>query len=343
MNIIDKLIKETSKIDFLFPNSFDQLMNDKYYDYDKFEWFLYYVFKLDGSNVRKIGTKGKGDGGADLIVSDKLPDGGVRRIGIQAKYWKNRVGTGPINQLASAKSRHDLTDLWIITTSDLTTDAKEIAEAMDIKILRGEDVENLIEHVKKMYQKDIEEKGESSIEFLPIKEKVTKNDKKKDLKVEKNNVDSELVKKLKDLRSELAKKHKTFPIYMVYNNANIDDLIKANPQTLEELSKVRGFGSKKVEQFGNDIIELFKSEAKDANLDIPEGDQELFNKLIAERPRIASFNNIPEDSVYSDQVARNLAKMKPKKLEHLERIFGFDKKNIEIFGDYLIKCITRNT
>src|SRR5690554_392362 len=343
MNILDELIKETNKIDFLFPNSFEQLMHSKYYDYDKFEWFLYYVFKMNGSNVRKIGAKGRGDGGADLIVSDKLPDGGVRRIGIQAKYWKNRVGTGPINQLASAKSRHDLTDLWIITTSDLTTDAKEIAEAMDIKILRGEDVENLIEHVKKMYQKDIEEKGESSIEFLPIKEKVTKNDKKKDLKVEKNNVDSELVKKLKDLRSELAKKHKTFPIYMVYNNANIDDLIKANPQTLEELSKVRGFGSKKVEQFGNDIIELFKSEAKDANLDIPEGDQELFNKLIAERPRIASFNNIPEDSVYSDQVARNLAKMKPKKLEHLERIFGFDKKNIEIFGDYLIKFITRNT
>ncbi len=342
MSILDKLIKETNKIDFLFPNSFEQLMNSEYYDYDKFEWFLYYVFKMDGSNVQKVGAKGKGDGGADLIVSDKLPDGGVRRIGIQAKYWKNRVGTGPINQLASAKSRHGLTDLWIVTTSDLTTDAKEIAEAMDIKILRGEDVENLIEHIKRLYQKDIDEKGESSIEFLQEERKPVKKEKTKvSIKTEKT-TDTELVKKLKELRSEISRKHKIYPIYMVYNNTNIDDLIAASPKTLDELSKVKGFGPAKLDLFGNDIIELFKANENKSSLDIPKEDEVLFNKLIAERPRIASFNKISEESVYSDQVARNLAKMKPKNLKHLERIYGFDKKNIEIFGDYLIKFISRN-
>lgn len=339
MNILNKLIKETNKIDFLFPKSFEQLMNSQYYDYDKFEWFLYYVFKMDGSNVQKVGAKGKGDGGADLIVSDKLPDGGVRRIGIQAKYWKNRVGTGPINQLASAKSRHGLTDLWIVTTSDLTTDAKEIAEAMDIKILRGEDVENLIEHVKRLYQRDVDEKGESSIEFLQEEVKPVKKEKINFSKRTEKTNDTELVKKLKELRSEISRKHKIYPIYMVYNNANIDDLIAVSPKSLDELSKVKGFGPAKAGLFGNDIIELFKIKEEK----IPNEDDELFNKLITERPRIASFNKIAEESVYTDQVARNLAKMKPKNLKHLERIYGFDKKNIPIFGDYLIKFISRNT
>ena len=84
---------------------------------------------------------------------------------------KNRVGTEPINQLASAQSRHNLTDLWIITTSDLTSDAKEIAEAMDIKILRADDVDKLIKSIKERYDNDIEKNGESSIEFFKTKEK----------------------------------------------------------------------------------------------------------------------------------------------------------------------------
>ena len=84
--------------------------------------------KMDGAKVDKVGRKEKGDGGADLIVNILQENGSVQRIGIQAKYWKYKVGTEPINQLASAKARHNLSDLWIITTSDLTSDAKEIAE-----------------------------------------------------------------------------------------------------------------------------------------------------------------------------------------------------------------------
>lgn len=341
MNILNKLIKETSKIDFLFPNTFEQLMNDKYYDYDKFEWFLYYVFKMNGSNVRKLGKKGQGDGGADLIVSDKLADGGVRRIGIQAKYWKNKVGAGPINQLASAKSRLDLTDLWIITTSDLTTDAKEIAESMDIKILRGEDVTNLIEHVKSIYEKDIKEKGDSPIEF--IKEDPVKIESKVEVKNEEDNEDSDLVKKFKTLRLQLAKEHKMYPLYNVYNNAMIDDVIIANPQSKEELANVKGFGPHKVNLFGDAIIKLLKDNTITTNDETVDKDSELFQKLIAERPRISKFNKISVEAVYSDQVAKNLAKMKPKKVEHLEKIFGFDKKNIEIFGEYLVNFISKNS
>ena len=112
------------------------------------------MFKLDGSKVQKMGKKGKGDGGADLILTIPQESGGVLRVGVQAKYWKNRVGTEPVNQLASAKSRHNLTHLWIITTSDLTSDAKEIAESMDINILRRDDVKKFILAIKNQYKKE---------------------------------------------------------------------------------------------------------------------------------------------------------------------------------------------
>ena len=241
MELLKDLLRKTEKIDFLFPNSFYELMNNDYYDYDKFEWFLYYVFKLDGAKVEKLGKKGKGDGGADIVVTLKQGETGLRRIGIQAKYWKNRVGSEPINQLASAKARLDLSDLWIITTSDLTSDAKEIAESLDIKVLRGEDVSEFIHVIKKKYNDDIKNKGESVIKFLDSKninlinkKEVSKNNKK--CYCEKD------ILEFKKLRNQIAKKYKLYPIYTVFNNEVLVRIIEKKPKTKSELSSIKGLG-----------------------------------------------------------------------------------------------------
>jgi len=334
MSLTNEILYQNKKIDFKFPNSFDQLMNDEYYDYDQFEWFLYYYFKdVDGKEAKKMGAKGKGDGGADLIVSVRKDDGSVYRIGIQAKYWKNRVGTGPINQLASAKKRHDLTHLWIITTSDLTSDAKEIAEVMQISILRAEYVKKIIKEIKEFHQKEITEKGYSKIEFLPIKEK----------KVEKvsnyiGEPETKIESDLKELRIALSKKYKLFPLYMVYNNEEMNSLIETNPQKLEDLNKVKGFGAKKIETFGKEIIEFFNNLKTSNNSNT---NDDLYKALLEERPKIARYNKLTEEEVYSDKVAGYLAKMKPKTKEDLNKIFGFRKENIEIFGEYLVKVINK--
>ncbi|MGI6711093.1 MAG: HRDC domain-containing protein [Bacilli bacterium] len=333
MNLINEILNKKTMIDYKFPNSFNQLMDDKYYDYEKFEWFLYYYFRdIAGYEVKKNSEKGKGDGGVDLIVTAHQKDGSIFRIGIQAKYWKNRVGTSPINQLASAKKRHDLSHLWLITTSDLTSDAKEIAEDMQIKILRAEDVKKMIEDVKDFYQKEIREKGFSKIEFLPIEEK---NQKKKNVD---EKVETQIEADLKDLRLNISKKYNLFPVYMVFNNEEMNRLIKANPKTLEELSKVKGFGPNKIETFGKEIIEFFShfKNSKESNKT-----EEIYNKLLEERPKIAKYNKLTEDEVYSDKVAEYLAKMKPKTKEDLDKIFGFRKENIEIFGEYLVKVIDK--
>lgn len=334
MNIIADLLNQTEKIDFLFPQNFEQLMNDPYFDYDKFEWFLYYVFKFDKkADVRKIGSKGKGDGGADLILSVPQPEGGRLRIGIQAKYWKNRVGAAPINQLASAKARHDLTHLWIITTSDLTTDAKEIAESLDIKILRKDDVVNLIEQVKQKHDEEIAKTGESSIEFLPLKkpeEKPKKEKIKKTKVVSSPKLDER--EELRKLRISISKKNNLYPVYHVFNNETLDILLKQKPTSLEELENIPGIGPVKIKLFGKDLIDFFKSTGSN---------DELEKVLKEERIKISKYNRISIENVYSDEMILNIIKQKPKTKEDLLAIPGFDKKRLEIFGDYLINLLNR--
>ena len=340
MSLLKELLRQTEKIDFLFPISFEELMNNEYYDYDKFEWFLYYVFKLEGSKVEKVGKKGKGDGGADLILTIPQNDGGVRRIGVQAKYWKNKVGTEPINQLASAKSRHNLTDLWIITTSDLTSDAKEIAESMDIKILRGEDVSKLITSIKLRYDSEIEKNGESSIEFLKPIKKIEKEI-KQITNPETEEIDEELVSQLKTLRSELSKKYNLYPIYNVFNNETLMHIIDQKPTSLDELSQIKGLGSKKVDTFGAEVIEFVINKLIKKTRPAFKTDSKLLELLMIERTKIAKFNKMSEEDVYTDKVAGYIAKMKPKDRETLAKVYGFKKENIDVFGDYLVKVILK--
>lgn len=329
MGLIKSLLRKTEKIDFLFPNDFDQLMKNDYYDYDKFEWFLYYVFKLEGTQVTKVGKKGQGDGGADLIVTIESEKGYNKRIGIQAKYWKNKVGTAPINQLASAKARHSLSDLWIITTSDLTSDAKDIAETLNIKILRAIDVKQFIETVKTHHKKYLDDEGESPITFLPVEQKETKSKKTKN--ESKDNLD--LREELRKLRITLSEKYKLKPVYNVFNNVTLDELLLKEPKNIKELSGITGLGEVKISTFGEELVNFFNENSKD---DI---ETKLYDYLIEERVKISKFNKLSVENVYSDRVASNLSKMKPKDKETLARVYGFKKENIELFGDYLIRVI----
>ncbi|MFW5983487.1 MAG: restriction endonuclease [bacterium] len=343
MNLLDELMQQSKKIDFLFPNSFEELMNDEYYDYDKFEWFLYYVFKLEGIKVQKVGKKGKGDGGADLILTQQQENGGVLRIGVQAKYWKNRVGTEPINQLASAQKRHDLSYLWIITTSDLTSDAKEIAESMDITILRAADVKKFIEAVKNQYAKEIKETGESSIEFLKREKKPASQSQsiKKEESSPKNLEETKEIALMKDLRKKLSKKYKLYPVYTVYNNDAMQLLIEKKPTSIEELSSIKGIGNKKIQMFGEELVAFIKENLIDGKTSkkakFSKKDKELYDLLIHERSKIAKYNNISELDAYDNQTAKNMVKMKPRNKETLKKVYGFKQENIDLFGDYLIR------
>lgn len=77
-----------------------------------------------------------------------------------------------------------------------------------------------------------------------------------------------------------------------------------------------------------------RTESSDYNID-------LYNLLIEERPKIAKYNKLKEEDVYTNKVATHLAKMRPKTKKDLNEVYGFKKENINIFGDYLLNVIKR--
>lgn len=64
-------------------------------------------------------------------------------------------------------------------------------------------------------------------------------------------------KELKKFRMEMAKKYNLKP-FMIFKNADMEELIKKRPQTKEELLQIRGFGQKKVEMFGEQLLEILR-------------------------------------------------------------------------------------
>jgi len=48
--------------------------------------------------------------------------------------------------------------------------------------------------------------------------------------------------------------------YMVFSNAEMETLIKSNPKSKSELHMLKGFGDKKVEKYGEGILEILNRE-----------------------------------------------------------------------------------
>lgn len=66
-----------------------------------------------------------------------------------------------------------------------------------------------------------------------------------------------LYKELKEYRLNKSREEKIKP-YFLYNNLQLEAIIRAKPKTVEELKEINGFGNVKCEKYGADIIEIIK-------------------------------------------------------------------------------------
>lgn len=65
----------------------------------------------------------------------------------------------------------------------------------------------------------------------------------------------QVIENLKKFRLEISKQE-SIPPYYVFNNAEMDDLIEKYPRTKNDLLTVKGFGPKKVEKYGEQILKI---------------------------------------------------------------------------------------
>ena len=67
-----------------------------------------------------------------------------------------------------------------------------------------------------------------------------------------------LMKRLRQWRKETAEKEGV-PIFIIATNKQLTDVIRLAPTTPKSLRDISGFGGKKVERYGNDLIEIVKA------------------------------------------------------------------------------------
>jgi len=87
-------------------------------------------------------------------------------------------------------------------------------------------------------------------ELTPIKE-VKSTDRNIEVPVE----ETDLFKKLKVYRLNKSREENIKP-YFIYNDNQLKDLISTMPRSKEELQSVAGFGAKKVNKYGDDILQI---------------------------------------------------------------------------------------
>lgn len=89
---------------------------------------------------------------------------------------------------------------------------------------------------------------------------IDKNVKDEDILIKSKEIEStdldSLRVKLKKFRLETFRKENVKP-YFIFSNREMEVLIEERPQSRDELLKVKGFGEKKVEKYGEGILKIF--------------------------------------------------------------------------------------
>ncbi|NTU22462.1 restriction endonuclease [Brevibacillus sp. HB1.2] len=113
----------------------------------EFERLMEFYYHDQGYSVERIG--GSGDHEVDLILKGK--EG--YKIAVQCKRWKRSVGNDIVLRLKAGKQVHGCYDAWIITTSHFTKAAQEAAERLNIRLINGVTVHDMITRWRKQQVK----------------------------------------------------------------------------------------------------------------------------------------------------------------------------------------------
>lgn len=112
-----------------------------------FEKLIEMYYKDKGYQVQRIG--GAGDHEVDLILQGK--EG--YKIAVQCKRWKKNVGNDIVLRLKAGKQVHGCYDAWIVTTSHFTRKAQEAADSLNIRLISGLMVHDMINNWRKQKMK----------------------------------------------------------------------------------------------------------------------------------------------------------------------------------------------
>ncbi|HIZ53019.1 restriction endonuclease [Enterococcus eurekensis] len=115
----------------------DEMSGEQFEDYTKF-----LLNKLGYSNVKV--TPNVGDQGIDVIAHKD----GIKH-GFQCKRWKKNVGNKAVQEVHAGIGFYSLDKGFVITNSNFTNSAKQLAEKLDIELWNRDRLIQLLEQIKK--------------------------------------------------------------------------------------------------------------------------------------------------------------------------------------------------
>ena len=77
--------------------------------------------------------------------------------------------------------------------------------------------------------------------------------------------ESSLVEALLQWRSEAARESKV-PVYIIFNKRTLEEIARLRPDSPSALLRIHGFGPKRLEQYGQDVLELVESHLESADI-----------------------------------------------------------------------------
>jgi hypothetical protein len=106
---------------------------------------LYIKSLLEGMELKVSLTPSTGDQGADLVLTTE-----EKRIVIQIKKYEGLISNSAVQEVIAAKSYYDAQDGWVITNSDFTKSAKQLAQKANIALIDGHDMRNFSTVINKL-------------------------------------------------------------------------------------------------------------------------------------------------------------------------------------------------
>lgn len=129
----------------------------------EFEKFLKVLFLFKGFQVKE--TARTGDFGADLLLTKK-----GRVTAVQAKRYNANVGAKAIQEIYSAAVHYKADEMMVITNSNFTKQAYQMAREQNVELVARDDLIALINEVKQIIldsgaiKDDLSQSAETSFE-----------------------------------------------------------------------------------------------------------------------------------------------------------------------------------
>lgn len=169
--------------------------------------------------------------------------------------------------------------------------------------------------------------------------------------VEENNeqvIDNTLIDALKAYRLKKAKELHYQP-YFIFNNAQMEQIIQLSPKTKEELCSIEGFGDKKYEMYGEDIIAIVSGKPVEESKQVVKKETATYNNTSSDittelkqyRMKKANELGLKPYFIYNNDQMQSIIDSKPKTKEDLLKLNGFGEKKYEMYGEDILAIVKK--